>query len=626
MDRIRRAIYIGLLLIVFSPVSLPGAGPWLKLTSPHFELYTTAGEKDGRTALLRFEQVRSFFISIGRTPLATEERVVLIGFDSRKEFEPYRTGENVASFSFSERGRDFIALERLDENTYPSAVFHYMQFLIRQSGMELPLWLRRGVAEVYSTLKPVAGKIQVGALKEGYRQTLERNRMLDLATFTSVTYDSPEYTDKSKSQVFSAQCWALAHMLLLSDQYGPKYGELAQALAGSVSPAEAFQQVYGKQMSRVQSELGGYLRGEWFRVAYYDTKLEKEMAPPLVHPATPVEVGLVLVSLLREPEKKQAMMEKLAQENPDSWEIAEALGYSSWRQDDQDEARRRFSDAVRLGSTNPRMYYDYSGLLRQAGRRNEIESGEVIALLDKAVELQPEFPQAHYNLGIYYYNAQNYEMAVQHLAQAGNVERADAVRYFQILAESYHQTGQHDEALQAAERARQYSRSPEETEEVERLIAYLSGGSQPRRAGLREDPEEPGDFMSSRSEQVQQEVPAGTVSGERPRLSRRLSDTPLEVEGYSESQQGPPTETATGTLLVLECLGEPGARLIIMAGRQQLPLLIDDPTAIAVSGVPDGKFDFVCGPQKPVSVAIEYEPTENEELSTLGVIRSIQFR
>src|SRR5207249_11957181 len=34
---------------------------WLKLTSSHFELYTTAGEKKGREAILFYEQVRDFF-------------------------------------------------------------------------------------------------------------------------------------------------------------------------------------------------------------------------------------------------------------------------------------------------------------------------------------------------------------------------------------------------------------------------------------------------------------------------------------------------------------------------------------------------------------------------------------
>jgi tetratricopeptide (TPR) repeat protein len=613
---------------------VPAAGmaqQWLKLTSPHFELYTTAGDKDGRAALLRFEQVRAFFLSIGQTT-AAGDRVRLIGFDSRKEFQPYRYGENIVSFSFSEGGRDYIALERLDENTYPSAVFHYMQILIRHSGQELPLWLRRGVADVYSTLKPVAGKIQVGALMEGYRQTLENNHMLDLATFTSVDYDSPEYTDKNKSRVFYAQCWALAHMLLLSDQYGPKYGQFVRSISTGMSPADAFQNVYGKPLARVQSELNGYLRGEWFKVVYFDTKLIKEIEPPQVQPATPVETGLVLVSLHREPEKRQAMLEKLAAAHPASWEVAEAIGYAAWRKNDQDEARRRFADAARLGSTNARMYYDYSGLLRQAGRGSADRTEQLAALLEKAVALQPEFPQARYALGIHYYNARDYEEAVEHLAKAGTVERRDAPQYFRLLADSYYRTGQNDKALEAAESARQYARSPEEAEEVGELIAYLSGSPPAREAMLseaeerQEEDREDVDPASEPQAPLRSTANASSRPAERPRLSRRPSDTPMEDAGYSESPAGPQTESVSGTLLVLDCLGEPGAKLTIMTGRQQLPLLIADPTAVSITGVPGGKFDFVCGPQKPFSVSVEYEPIENEELGTLGNVRAIDFR
>jgi tetratricopeptide (TPR) repeat protein len=337
---------------------------------------------------------------------------------------------------------------------------------------------------------------------------------------------------------------------------------------------------------------------------------------------------------LRDQDKKQAALQKLAQEHPNSWEIAEIQGYAAWRANNQDEARRRFSDAARLGSTNARMYYDYSGLLRQASRRGGEEDAAIIALLEKAVGLQPEFPQARYNLGIHYYNARDYEKAAEHLGKAGTVDSREALQYFRLLADSFHRIGQSGEAVKAAERARQYARSPEEAEEIDELIAYVSGNPPPRRAEIRREAsgelseadsaEE--EYAESGSEaEAAERQPGLTPETNRPRLTRRISDTPMENEGYSESRE-PAREQINGTLLVLDCLGEPGAKLTIMSGRQQIPLLIADPTAIAITGVPGGQFDFVCGPQKPVSVAVEYEATENEELGTLGIVRAIEFR
>jgi hypothetical protein len=53
----RRCATVVLASALFPPLA-PAAEPWLKLTSSHFELYTTVGEKLGREALLYFEQVR----------------------------------------------------------------------------------------------------------------------------------------------------------------------------------------------------------------------------------------------------------------------------------------------------------------------------------------------------------------------------------------------------------------------------------------------------------------------------------------------------------------------------------------------------------------------------------------
>lgn len=52
---------VGALLLLAAALPAFGADQWLRLTTPHFELYTTESEKKGREAILYFEQVRSFF-------------------------------------------------------------------------------------------------------------------------------------------------------------------------------------------------------------------------------------------------------------------------------------------------------------------------------------------------------------------------------------------------------------------------------------------------------------------------------------------------------------------------------------------------------------------------------------
>jgi tetratricopeptide (TPR) repeat protein len=608
---------------------VPAAGnaqKWLKLTSPHFELYTTAGERDGKAALLRFEQVRDFFIKVGMPEPKLTQKVQIVGFDSTKEFEPYRPTENAFAYYQPGFNRDYIVMQNLGADTFPVAVHEYVHLLVRHSGLEVPVWLNEGLAEFYSTLKPWAGKVQVGELIQGHGYTLSRTKFLDLETLTTVDRNSPHYNEKSRTQIFYAQSWALVHMLQLSDFYRPKHGEFFRAITSGTRPAEAFQSIYGKSMEQVLKELNGYLRGDWFKVAYFDTKLERAIENPDIQPADPVQVGLTLANLLNRPDKQDAvgeMLGKLAADHPDNSDVAEAQGYHAWRtKGSYDAAKPFFEKAVKSGSGNARLHYDYAMMLRSSGA-----DGEIQPLLERAVALQPEFPDAHFALAHVHYSAGEYAKVVAQLARMGTVDREDALNVFHLLADAYYRLGERDEAKKAAARAKQYADTPERLAQIEEFIEYLSGDGMPGHTELVQlSGEEYAEYREAGRSTEDPPRREGAAPGDRPRLTRRLSDTPMESEGYSETPRFARMETIAGTLLVLDCLGEPGARLTVMAGRQMVPLLIADPTAVAITGVPGDTFDFVCGPQKPVSVSVEYEATENEELGTLGIVRAIQFR
>ena len=53
------------------------------------------------------------------------------------------------------------------EQNKATAVHEYTHLLIRHMELKLPVWLNEGIAEVYSTLRPLAGKVAVGNVPEG---------------------------------------------------------------------------------------------------------------------------------------------------------------------------------------------------------------------------------------------------------------------------------------------------------------------------------------------------------------------------------------------------------------------------------------------------------------------------
>ena len=86
-----------------------------------------------------------------------------------------------------------------------------------------------------------------------------------------------------------------------------------------------------------------------------------------------------------------------------------------------------------------------------------------------------------------------------------------------------------------------------------------------------------------------------------------------------------PTSVADGNLVQFDCLGD-SARLYIVAGGKRIALAIPDPNVVAIKGRDSGALDFRCGVQKPTPLHVEYEPTENKTLRTVGNIKAIEFK
>ena len=164
------------------PPTAAGAEQWLKLKSSHFELYTTAGEKKGREAILYFEQVQDFFSRArsSNAKLISDASIRIIAFRSEKEFKPYRINESAAAYYLNGYDRDYIVMGSITANNYPGAVHEFTHLLLKHAGIELPIWFNEGLAELYSTLKPVGKKVAIGEVIPGRYYFMQENKWLTL--------------------------------------------------------------------------------------------------------------------------------------------------------------------------------------------------------------------------------------------------------------------------------------------------------------------------------------------------------------------------------------------------------------------------------------------------------------
>ena len=175
--------------------ALPAVGSegprWLKIQSPNFELFTTAGERNGREVARHFEQVRAFFREAMGLGLKSGPPVRIVVFRSDKEFAPYAPNDFAAAFYLGAEDRDYVVMKSGSSEFFPVAVHEYIHLLVKHSGIAAPVWFNEGLAELYSNLKPLAGKIEVGDIIMAHFILLQESKWIDLATLLAVEHDPP---------------------------------------------------------------------------------------------------------------------------------------------------------------------------------------------------------------------------------------------------------------------------------------------------------------------------------------------------------------------------------------------------------------------------------------------------
>ena len=597
--------------VLLSPMA-PAAEQWVKLTSSHFELFTTAGERKGREALLYFEQVRDFFnrtrSSDNPVPNA---RVRIIAFQSEKEYAPYRINESAWAFYLNGYGDDYIVMRNISAENYPVAVHEYTHLLIQHGGVEIPAWLNEGLAELYSTLKPFGKKVAVGQVVSGRYYYLQQNKWLPLDTLLAVDHKSPYYNERNRANIFYAESWALAHMVILSPQYRPQANKFLASIGSGMGAGDVFWQVYAKTTSQVQKDLEQYMRGTRFNAVIFDVKLEKSAEEPDVAPASRLEAGIVLADLLALTQKREEAKQAyyaLLREFPKSWEAEGGLAELAWREKELDGAATHFARAVELGSTNARIYYDYASAAQDGKKR--------IPLLQKAIALDPGYQEAHRYLAFCLVQDHQYQPAIDQLRQLKSIKAEQAFSHYHTWAYAALQLEKLDEAQTAAEAARKYARSVQDTSTAEDLLRAIAD-TRDRRKFLSQPPSETAVLSGGR--------PDGRDMDERPTILRsEQREQPKTLIARSDPAL-PPKPVVRGVLQQIDCLGK-AVRLRVLANGKAVALAITDPEKVTVKGSPTGTLDLTCGPQKAKAVVLEYDARADPQLGTAGVVTSIEFR
>ena len=453
--------------------AIPARAGWLRLHGTKTELLTDAGEKEGRRALSRLEQIRAILPG-GADASGRELRVVL--FDSEKEFREYARSETTAGLYQSGLERDYIVTYAGGE--LPRVVTHeFVHFLLNQTPASLPRWFEEGTAELYANAQINAKRVRIGKEIESHMNLLLSRPWLpaaELAAEHPAAVRQPQDQEQAEN-MFYAQSWAFVHMLNLSADYRGQLPQFLQLLAAGRDMSDAFRTAFGRPFDRALADLPAYLKK--IRSVQIGTPPPPPVPLAKADPVPDVESILLRgeVALRRGlAEQARSLFEQAVREHPDSAAAEAGLGMLAMTQNRPGDARRHLERAMQLDAKDSTILFEYALLERDAGAGNE----RVRELLEKAVALNPNFGEAQLLLGVRATDDRRYEAAIPYLRNAARLlPRPSYV--WHALAYAQQKLGLYPDALASAQRAVRTAATDEQEHMAEALrdalLAQVSG-------------------------------------------------------------------------------------------------------------------------------------------------------
>ena len=424
------------LLFALMGVSV-NAEVWVKLTSPHFELYTDAGAKKGREAILYFEQARDFFEKASPVSQPGNFPVRLILCDGEPTYYPFRPNGSAIAYYGMGKNRDYIVMGDSKAEVFRLALHEYTHLVVRHSGLQLPTWLNEGWADVYSSMRITAKGAAVGDMLEDRVRFLDTVDWLSFEQLIGVTRESPVYNEQTRAGIFYAESWALTHMLYLAPDYRAGFGAFIRALQAGQGTEAAMRGAWGKSSIEVFGDLRKYLSRKKVYGTEFQVKLEKQVADPTLTEPSPTEVGMMKADLFGAIGKNAdavAEFQRLVAAYPES---PEALKYAG----DVAVGKRDYAAAT--------------------------------AAYDRALIVRPDFLEARLSLGFAWLAMNQPGRALQVLQEIKRVDAAIASNLFNGLALCHLALGELDKAAGSAEKALKYARTDQERRQASATLQHL---------------------------------------------------------------------------------------------------------------------------------------------------------
>ncbi|HEY3442123.1 MAG TPA: tetratricopeptide repeat protein [Paludibaculum sp.] len=528
---------------------------WRRVESGRWELYTDAGEKTGSAVLRQLLEMENVFGAMAMPlPESTPPiRVVLL--KNPKDFAPFRRGEYNTGIYQSGADRDYIILlDAKGEETIRAARHEFVHLVLNHTSAPLPLWMEEGLAEYFSTLQRKGEKVVAGRAPAARIEAIAAGGWMDPAVQLSARHESQFFADPSATSAFYAQSWALTHLLMQAHGARQAIQQFGGLLRAGVEQTVAFQQAFGRTAEQAVRE-ARTMAGNPVPTSEIALGAVPQISAFEAREASEIEARLVRAEALLAADRltaAESLYTETAKLWPEDSDVLTGLGTLALRKSDHASARQYLERAMAAKNPRATTYFEYAMLIRDTRGPEAL----VVDSLTKAVQQNPSLAEAWYLLGSSMMRQARPADAIDPLKRAAAILPRQSL-FWEALGRAYLDDAQRELARDAAQKAVQTARTPEQSAMAQGLIREIEA------TPVNRPPKKP---------------PVITPQGWQ------------EAKGDS---------TVAGSLVLLDCATATIGFHIEIKPGQRVVLTTAKLNQVVLKGKTAQKREFVCGPQKP---------------------------
>jgi hypothetical protein len=388
---------------------------WLKLSSPHFVVYTDASKKAAIEIVKQMEmlhQATQFFLKRKSVSLAP---LIVILPNSRSDWRKINHRGSVewkVATSLVGSTRQVLLAEYDWQSDDLGSVWAMVaRQEVNAMNLDGPMWFTRGITNFFATVEFDRDRLTIG--KQGFdAYVIAREGWLKWDKFFRITSTSPEFLrDTPEHKRYESQCTLFTHYLLTNSD--PVWTSRllnwgAYTAAGNEPTEEAFKTVFGEDWKAFENRVNSLLHGGSYTVGNIRFPPAALDFPIVTVDFPPREMRelFVLAQILNQNVKESDIaLESILQHGLKTESLRELLADACQRRRKGTAYLGELRTLIASGTTNPAVYSEAAGTLletsvpkRSPDARLAEETKEIRKWCKQALALEPLYVEANETL------------------------------------------------------------------------------------------------------------------------------------------------------------------------------------------------------------------------------------